>query len=369
MEVVLPFEESGDRKAAAIKNITTVGFGNFTLSDVFGRGSYVATKYPSVESMMKNLPNVGEGQEPDFIVCCDSLIEKDIRRVVDFIHSMGEYFHLPIVLLTDNYNIKSRIDIFNLGIDDVFDEATPQELFYERLDLIKKTKQKLLENDLDDQLQLSVANIEVSINIFKRIGDVLIASMLIIALLPLFILVAIMIKLESKGPVFYNAKRAGSGYKIFDFYKFRSMAQGSDQQIENVKHLNQYDQGDEESKSVFIKIKSDPRVTKVGAFLRKTSIDELPQLINVLKGDMSLVGNRPLPLYEAQQLTRDNWVARFNAPAGITGLWQISKRGKAAMSEEERVELDVEYSRKHSFWYDLWILIRTVPVIFQEDDV
>ena len=121
--------------------------------------------------------------------------------------------------------------------------------------------------------------------------------------------------------------------------------------------------------SVFYKIKGDPRVTKVGTFIRKTSIDELPQLINVLKGDMSLVGNRPLPLYEAQQLTRDNWVARFNAPAGITGLWQISKRGKAEMSEEERVELDVEYSKKHSFWYDLWILIRTVPVIFQEDDV
>jgi lipopolysaccharide/colanic/teichoic acid biosynthesis glycosyltransferase len=275
---------------------------------------------------------------------------------------------VPVVLLTNHLSIKTKTDIFKLGLDDVFDGSTVQELFYERIDLVRRTKQRLLEGP-GDKLQLSVANIDISINVFKRIGDVMISCALLIALAPLFLIVAIFIKIESRGPVFYTSKRAGAGYKIFDFYKFRSMAQGSDQEMSKVLHLNQYDDGKEDSNSVFYKIKGDPRVTKVGAFLRKTSIDELPQLINVLKGDMSLVGNRPLPLYEAQQLTRDNWVARFNAPAGITGLWQISKRGKAEMSEEERVDMDVEYSRMHSFWYDLLILIRTIPVVFQEDDV
>ncbi|MCB0494716.1 MAG: sugar transferase [Cyclobacteriaceae bacterium] len=265
-------------------------------------------------------------------------------------------------------NIKSKKEILDLGLDDIIDESIALDLFYERIELLRKTKQRLFE-DPDDRLILSMVNIDININIFKRTGDFLISFFLLLALFPLFLIVAILIKIESRGPIFYTSKRAGAGYKIFDFYKFRSMAQDADQEMSKVLHLNQYSEGKSESNSVFYKIKGDPRVTKVGAFLRKTSIDELPQLINVLKGDMSLVGNRPLPLYEAQQLTRDNWVARFNAPAGITGLWQISKRGKAEMSEEERVQLDVEYSKKHSFWYDLWILISTIPVIFQEDDV
>ena len=364
----MAYNSGEDQNPSKIRNITSVGFSNFTLSDVFGRGSYVSTKYPSVDSLLKNIPNIGLQQQPDFIVCCDSLIDSDIKRLVDFFRSSETYRYLPIVLLTDHINIKTRTDIFKLGLDDVFDESTAQELFYERIDLIRQTKE-LLYDDSEENLKLSLANIDININIFKRIGDVLISCLLLIALLPLFIIVAILIKLESKGPVFYTAKRAGGGYKIFDFFKFRSMAQGADEHMSKVLHLNQYEDNNADSDVVFYKIKGDPRVTKVGAFLRKTSIDELPQLINVLKGDMSLVGNRPLPLYEAQQMTRDNWVARFNAPAGITGLWQISKRGKAEMSEEERVNLDVEYSRNHSFWYDLWILIRTVPVIFQEDEV
>ena len=368
MGVVSQIDFLEDQNPSKIRNITSVGFSNFTLSDVFGRGSYVSTKYPSVDSLLKNIPNIGLQQQPDFIVCCDSLIDSDIKRLVDFFRSSETYRYLPIVLLTDHINIKTRTDIFKLGLDDVFDESTAQELFYERIDLIRQTKE-LLYDDSEENLQLSLANIDININIFKRIGDVLISCLLLLALLPLFIIVAILIKLESKGPVFYTAKRAGGGYKIFDFFKFRSMAQGADEHMSKVLHLNQYGDSNADSDVVFYKIKGDPRVTKVGAFLRKTSIDELPQLINVLKGDMSLVGNRPLPLYEAQQMTRDNWVARFNAPAGITGLWQISKRGKAEMSEEERVNLDVEYSRNHSFWYDLWILIRTVPVIFQEDEV
>ncbi len=349
-------------------NITTVGFGDITLFDVLGSDGYIETKYPNAQILISNLSKISSELCPQAILCCNSLTDDDIKRIVDYASHSDLLIFTPIGLLIKQSNAKNRTDVFKLGLDDVFDESTIPELFYERIDLIHKTKRRLIE-DPDDKLILTVAKFGINVNVFKRIGDILISSFMLLALSPLFIVIAILIKLESKGSVFYTAKRAGGGYKIFNFYKFRSMAQGSDEEMSKVLHLNQYDAGNSDSKSVFYKIKSDPRVTKIGSFIRKTSIDELPQLINVLKGDMSLVGNRPLPLYEAQQLTRDNWVARFNAPAGITGLWQISKRGKADMSEEERVQLDVEYSQKHSFWYDLWILVRTVPAIFQEDDV
>ncbi len=119
----------------------------------------------------------------------------------------------------------------------------------------------------------------------------------------------------------------------------------------------------------FIKISNDPRVTKVGKIIRNTSIDELPQLINVLKGDMSIVGNRPLPLYEAELLTSDNWSERFLAPAGITGLWQVEKRGGGEMSEEERKNLDNKYAQNSSFLYDLKLILRTIPALLQSENV
>lgn len=142
----------------------------------------------------------------------------------------------------------------------------------------------------------------------------------------------------------------------------------ADKKLQEVSHLNQYDAGAGKG-PVFIKVNHDPRVTKIGAFLRNTSIDELPQLINVLKGNMSLVGNRPLPLYEASTLTTDQWVERFLAPAGITGLWQVTKRGKKEMSVDERISLDIDYAHKSSFLYDLSILWNTPFALVQKEDV
>lgn len=250
---------------------------------------------------------------------------------------------------------------------------------------------------------------EYNIPIAKRIFDIVVAGFALLMLSPILIATIIAIRLESKGKVYYISKRVGTGYRVFDFYKLRSMYTDADQRIKELKHLNQYaeEARKEEANSdiprerpapstapqlinkdgspmseeeyqelrraqaagTFVKFKDDPRITRVGGFIRNTSIDELPQLINVLKGDMSIVGNRPLPLYEAEQLTSDDWSQRFLAPAGITGLWQVEKRGGGSMSEEERKGLDNTYAENFSFWNDIRLILRTVPALFQKENV
>ncbi|WP_372489949.1 sugar transferase [Chitinophaga sedimenti] len=148
------------------------------------------------------------------------------------------------------------------------------------------------------------------------------------------------------------------------------MRADADKMVKELSHLNQYDTKNTDAAGpVFFKLSNDPRVTKLGAFLRNSSLDELPQLLNVIKGDMSLVGNRPLPLYEAATLTTDTYAGRFNAPAGLTGLWQIKKRGQKEMSVDERIGLDIDYAEKYSFMYDMWIMAQTPKALIQKDNV
>lgn len=252
---------------------------------------------------------------------------------------------------------------------------------------------------------------EYRIPIAKRIFDIAVAGTALLLLSPLLIATVVAIRLESKGKVYYISKRVGTGYRVFDFYKLRSMYTDADQRLKELKHLNQYaeeakkqeaeNQTDipkekappssapqlinkdgspmteeeyqelrrKQAAGTFVKFKNDPRITRVGRIIRNTSIDELPQLINVLKGDMSIVGNRPLPLYEAEQLTSDDWSQRFLAPAGITGLWQVEKRGGGSMSEEERKGLDNKYAQNFSFWNDIRLILRTIPALFQKENV
>jgi lipopolysaccharide/colanic/teichoic acid biosynthesis glycosyltransferase len=142
------------------------------------------------------------------------------------------------------------------------------------------------------------------------------------------------------------------------------MVMGEDKNIQQLSHLNHYTSIFKDP-PVFFKVINDTRTTRIGAFLRNTSLDELPQFFNVLLGDMSLVGNRPLPLYEAAKLTTDEWAERFMAPAGMTGLWQINKKGREKTTMEDRINLDITYSNKYNFIYDLWIIVNTPFALIQ----
>lgn len=240
--------------------------------------------------------------------------------------------------------------------------------------------------------------------LWKRVFDIAVSLTALVLLSPLMVAVAIAIKWEDGGPVFYGSPRVGSAYRIFKFYKFRSMSLNADTQVDKLaKEINQYSVesqaaqsddshaeysstlliGDDEQVSeseyirrrhlkqenAFIKLQGDPRVTRVGRFIRKYSIDELPQLFNILRGDMSIVGNRPLPLYEADKLTTDEYVERFMAPAGLTGLWQVERRGQYNMSPQERKMLDIEYARHFGFVMDMKIIFKTFTSFIQKENV
>ncbi len=264
----------------------------------------------------------------------------------------------------------SRTDILELGrlglVDDVVNIETLGQELEQKVRFLHNTKVFLRENSADIKSQKVVAkeNSRKFLHLGRRVFDISVALILIILLLPVMALIMIAIKLESKGPVMYCSKRAGRGYRIFDFYKFRTMRANAENLMRGVQDLNAYDHS--ENNPVFFKAVNDPRVTKVGTFLRNSSLDEIPQLINVIKGDMSLVGNRPLPLYEASSLTSDRWAERFMAPAGMTGLWQVIKRGKKQLSLEERLRLDIKYARQHNLSRDFWILAHTPGAVFQK---
>lgn len=306
----------------------------------------------------KRILSSGEANNIDAIIIDTPYEEKDLKAFYFFLKNR-DLNNIPIIYNCHHLSNETfqQDDI----IDDIIDLSNWQFDFYSKINFLKKSKEYLLTSN-----KINV-KVDPQHSILKRIIDIVVASLLVILLLPVFILVAIAIRLESKGPIFYNANRAGRGFKIFKFYKFRTMEVNADKKIEALVHLNQYSNQTDNVR--FFKISNDPRITKIGRFLRNTSLDELPQLFNVLKGDMSLVGNRPLPLYEAATLTTNDFVERFMAPAGMTGLWQIKKRGKSEMSIDERIELDISYAKKASLFYDFWIMTKTPAAIFQKSDV
>lgn len=194
--------------------------------------------------------------------------------------------------------------------------------------------------------------------ICKRLMDITISSVALLFLLPVFALVSVLIKLSSKGPVFYRQARLGLGGKTFSILKFRSMHIDGEHKLTTLLEKCAISQTRWEK---YQKLENDPRITRIGHFLRKSSIDELPQLINVLMGAMSIVGKRPLLPHQALPYGQDAYRHYTRARPGITGLWQVS--GRNALSFEARVELDKTYSENWSLAYDIKLMFKTVPVV------
>ena len=195
-------------------------------------------------------------------------------------------------------------------------------------------------------------------NFFKRSFDIISASIGILFLLPLFIVLAILVKLDSKGPIFFSHKRIGKNGKIIGIYKFRSMVSNSEEIFKNFT---------EEQKMEFeknFKLDDVPRITKIGGFLRKTSLDELPQLLNIIKGDMSVVGPRPIVRAEVEKygVCADKL---FSVKPGLTGFWQAN--GRSDTTYEERVQMDMYYIDNRSFLLDIRIILKTVISVIRKE--
>ena len=329
-------------------------------------------------------------------------ISKDIA---DIQYMRKKYPGLYMVLVIDSLSKEEASEYLKAGINNTIKYETSQEALKDLSTFLKRRKDQKIK-----ALQLKAQNINAfRLPLWKRTFDIFFSGMAILCLSPLLIFTALAIRIESKGPIIYKSKRVGSNYQIFDFLKFRSMYTDADKHLKDFNALNQYQQEDEdiwgeepeaevneeideeeillisddfviseedyinkkskEKSNAFVKLENDPRITKIGRIIRKYSIDELPQLINILKGDMSIVGNRPLPLYEAELLTSDEHIDRFMGPAGLTGLWQ-EKRGEAGkLSAEERKQLDITYAKTFSFWSDIKIILKTVTAFIQKENV
>ena len=351
----------------------------------------------------------------DTIICESTVRGINCLDYAKLIKSQSKFQKTPFILISpekDDDLAKKSYSIKGF-VDDFYAYPFKVQNIYKRIFSIKKYYSEISNNNIKKNKIY-----KYRIPFMKRAFDIVVSLTALILLSPILITVALAIRIESKGQIIYKSKRVGTGYRIFDFLKFRSMYTGADAKLKELKHLNQYSNDDKDTKeksedifnsdcpqcaklpegescspllfiegkmiceswytkqkkkmggSAFVKISNDPRVTKVGNFIRNTSIDELPQLFNVLKGDMSIVGNRPLPLYEAELLTSDDWSLRFMGPAGITGLWQVELRGrKGVMSEDERKTLDNQYAKNYSFWGDIVLILRTIPALLQKDNV
>lgn len=342
----------------------------------------------------------------DIVILCEHSVP---RRDIPEIERLRErYPKIYIILVTEGLDQEEVPQYLKAGVNNTISFDSTSETFEEIKDFISLRKQQKIED-----IREKGTNQEIFVlPLWKRCFDILFSSCALICLSPILIATAIAIRFESKGTIVYKSQRVGSNYKIFDFLKFRSMYTDADKHLKDFNQLNQYQAeepeeeiargemrfGDDmelseedimlisddfviseqeytskksvEKKNAFVKLENDPRITKVGRFIRKYSIDELPQLINILKGDMSIVGNRPLPLYEAELLTSDEYIDRFMAPAGLTGIWQVEKRGEAGkMSADERKLLDIKYAKTFCFWLDMKIILRTATAFIQKENV
>ncbi|HCV16111.1 MAG TPA: sugar transferase [Rikenellaceae bacterium] len=362
-----------------------------------------AGDHAEAEQIIKRQENAGS--LPMLILYEKSGIKFDSSRIE---YLKKNFPNAYLVLVTERIDKEDIPKYQKIGISDTIHPRVSETRLLNGIEFVAK-HQDLITAASRVQQPLGIYKCPL----WKRSFDILFSLAAIIFLSPLLILVSAAIILESKGSVVYKSKRVGSNYIVFDFLKFRSMYKDADMRLKEFMELNQYKEaevdsyydysnevtipltGDEadcescfysddtivkesdflrekriKNKENFIKYENDPRITKVGRIIRKYSIDELPQLINILKGDMSVVGNRPLPLYEAEKLTSDLYIDRFMGPSGLTGLWQVEKRGDSGkLSPEQRKQLDIYYAKNYSFWMDFKVILKTFTAFVQKENV
>jgi lipopolysaccharide/colanic/teichoic acid biosynthesis glycosyltransferase len=339
------------------------------------------------------------------LIITDNTIEPSLIKAI---RSTTDYCLTPILIACRSKEAQSLKPSSMSGITDILVINEDPYSVHSKVGYYLKLNARVQSLHPTDRLSVIA---QFKLPWWKRLIDMAVSFTVLLLLSPLLVVVAILIKLDSKGPVFYKSKRAGANYRVFNMYKFRTMTARADQLISAMSSHNIYatesdnssaspeymcsdclaqgymcqrvlidhnrticekaylQQGEKSAK--FMKFRNDPRITRLGTFLRNSSIDELPQLVNILVGDMSLVGNRPLPLYEAEKLTSNEFARRFSGPAGLTGLWQVKKRakGQGLMSDQERAFLDIEYANTFSFKTDVHIMWQTLFSLWQKENV
>jgi exopolysaccharide biosynthesis polyprenyl glycosylphosphotransferase len=278
-----------------------------------------------------------------YTLCCtfEGLSDFLRRNVVDevaiYLPLRSFYEHaLHVAAVCEQQGIVLRFD------SDIFDLKTAR---YRSEDL-----------DGDPQITVYTGMLEGWPLLIKRIIDIAVSFLLLVALIPLFLVVAVLIKFASHGPIFFQQERVGRNKRRFRIHKFRTMVPNAEQMMAQLEAIN------EVSGPVF-KIKNDPRLTPIGKYLRRTSIDELPQLLNVLMGEMSLVGPRPMAVRDFEGFSEDWQRRRFSIRPGITCLWQVN--GRNSIPFHKWMELDMQYIQQWSLWLDLKILARTIPAVLR----
>ena len=287
---------------------------------------------------------------PDGVVCEEKLPAGNGFDFFDFWIDQFDFSHrVPFFVLEEEQNDENLDFDQQFKIDEVLFKPIQTETLIKKLIQVKNNK------NTQDSLIITQNKVykPYQISFFKRSFDLICGLFGLLITSPVMFLLILAIRIESRGKAWHTTQRVGSGFKVFRFHKLRSTYLHPDSKIKELSLHN-----------------PNPKITKVGQFIRKFSLDELPQVINLLKGDLSLVGNRPLAMYEAEQLTTTDWINRIYAPAGVTGFWKIEpKRKWRNLSPEERKTLDNKYAelaeKSNSFWNDLWIIMRTIPVILR----
>lgn len=337
------------------------------------------------------------GNEADLIIMNDQL------GWLSFLEILRDRVAVQVMLMSPTITHELCQKALRAGVTDVFPVDFVEEDIRVRFDYLMRKKAYFKANLISSDKVLLIRT-----PVWKRAIDLAASISALTLLSPVMVIAMVLIRLDSPGPIFYKSRRVGAGYRIFEMYKFRSMRTDADKLLTSLSSQNIYNAQEEEvdyqsicedcrltgtdckqrlflagdpvcekqyirgkKKAAFMKFREDPRITRLGRLLRNSSIDELPQFINILKGDMSLVGNRPLPLYEAEKLTKKGYIQRFAAPAGLTGLWQVMKRakGQPVVSDQERIQFDIQYAQTLSFKNDVMIMFKTLQAVWQKENV